>query len=111
MLRKEFAVPDTNLFNMDETPVFYDMPASKSITDKSEKRVYVTTTNSEKRRITVTLCCNAAGEKLPLLVMELWVEKVIVPYRNPNHHSILVMDNFAGHKDKRNDPRLLRHFS
>jgi hypothetical protein len=53
---------------MDETAVFFDAVSSYSIDVKGHKRghgVRIRTTGNEKSRVTVILCCDAAGNKLP----------------------------------------------
>ena len=53
-----------NIGNMDETPVYFDMVPSKTVDRKGKKTIKVRSTKSEKRRITVTLCCTATGKML-----------------------------------------------
>jgi transposase-like protein len=52
-----------NIFNMDETPVWFDMAGNITINPKGEKTVHVRGTGNEKNRFTVVLTC-AAGKKL-----------------------------------------------
>ena len=45
--------------NMDETPVWFDMPSARSVNEKGAKTVLVNTTGHEKSRFTVVLACMA----------------------------------------------------
>ena len=54
--------------NMDETPVWFQMPGKSTLAESGEKEVRVATTGHEKERLTVTLAAYADGTKLPPLV-------------------------------------------
>ncbi len=57
--------------NMDETPMFFDMPGVKTVSVIGEKTVFVRTTGHEKTHFTVVVCCLADGTKLaPMIVFE-----------------------------------------
>jgi len=49
-----------NIFNMDETPVWFDMAGNFTINPKGDKTVHIRSTGNEKNRFTVVLTC-AAG--------------------------------------------------
>ena len=55
--------------NMDETPIFLNMPPSKTIAKKGSKTVFIRTQNQEKVRISVLLTIAADGTKLPPFVI------------------------------------------
>ena len=55
--------------NMDETPVWFDMPSARTVNAKGEKTVLVNTTGHEKSRFTVVLACLADGTKLKPMVI------------------------------------------
>ena len=55
--------------NMDETPIFLNMPPSKTIAKKGAKTVFIRTHNQEKVRISVLLTIAADGTKLPPFVI------------------------------------------
>ena len=57
-----------HVLNMDETPVWFEMPGKSTLAERGEKEVRVATTGHEKERITVTLAAYADGTKLPPLV-------------------------------------------
>jgi Tc5 transposase DNA-binding domain len=48
-----------NIFNMDETPVWFDMAGNFTINQKGEKTVHIRATGNEKNRFTVVLTCSA----------------------------------------------------
>ena len=50
-----------NIFNMDETPVWFDMAGNFTINTKGDKTVHINGTGNEKNRFTVVLTC-AAGK-------------------------------------------------
>jgi hypothetical protein len=50
-----------NIFNMDETPVWFDMAGNFTIHPKGEKTVHIRGTGNENNRFTVVLTC-AAGK-------------------------------------------------
>jgi len=57
--------------NMDETPVWFDMPSARTVNAKGAKTVLVNTTGHEKSRFTVVLACLADGMKLkPMLIFK-----------------------------------------
>ena len=58
-----------NIGNMDETPVWFDMPPSKTVDSVGAKTVLLKTTGHEKTRFTVVLACLADGTKLKPMVI------------------------------------------
>ena len=54
---------------MDETPIYFDMPGSRTIERKGKKEVRVRSTGAEKRRFTAVLACTAAGVMLPPMII------------------------------------------
>lgn len=63
-LRKGHEFELGNIGNMDETPMFFDMPGSRTVDIKGSKTVTVKTTGSDKSHFTVILACLANGTKL-----------------------------------------------
>lgn len=55
--------------NADETPVWFDMPSSTTITQRGAKDVKLLTTGNQHSRFTVMLACTADGRKLPPFVI------------------------------------------
>ena len=55
--------------NMDETPVWFDMPAARTVESCGVKTVLLKTTGNEKTRFTVVLSCLADGTKLKPMVI------------------------------------------
>ena len=58
-----------NIGNMDETPVWFDMPTSKTVDSVGAKTVLLKTNGHEKTRFTVVLACLADGTKLKPMVI------------------------------------------
>ncbi|PNF18070.1 hypothetical protein B7P43_G07656 [Cryptotermes secundus] len=55
--------------NVDETPVFFEMPGESTVNKAGEKTVHVRTAGAEKQRCTVMLGITADGNKLPPFVI------------------------------------------
>ena len=68
-LRETHHFPDTMIVNMDETPLYFDMPSSHSVHRKGCREVRVRSTGAEKRRLTIILACTAAGQMLPPMII------------------------------------------
>ncbi|KAG8229125.1 hypothetical protein J437_LFUL009714 [Ladona fulva] len=69
-LKKNLCGVDFQHFgNMDEVPVSFNMPASRTVNLKGAKEVSVTTTGHERSNFTVVLCVTAYGSKLPPMVI------------------------------------------
>ena len=66
-LRETHKFPDTQVINMDETPLYFDMPGSTTVSKKGCREVRVSSTGVEKRHLTVIviLACTAGGDMLP----------------------------------------------
>ena len=67
--RKRHDFELSQIGNMDETPVSFDLPSNYTIDRKGVKTVFVKTTGHEKCRFTVVLCCLANGTRLPPTVI------------------------------------------
>ena len=60
-----------NIGNMDETPVWFNMPSARTVNTRGEKSVSITTTGHEKSLFTVVLSCLADGTKLkPMIIFK-----------------------------------------
>ena len=69
--RKKANYELVNIGNMDETPVWFDMPSARTVNPRGEKNVSITTTGHEKSRFTVVLSCLADGTKLkPMIIFK-----------------------------------------
>lgn len=51
--------------NADQTPIYFDMPLTRTVEAVGAKQVKVRTTGNEKQRVTVMLACTADGRRLP----------------------------------------------
>jgi len=58
-LRTEKSFELSNILNMDETPVWFDMAGNFTIDQKGEKTIHIRGTGNEKNRFTVVLTCTA----------------------------------------------------
>ena len=59
---------NSEILNMDETPVWFEMPGKSTLDIKEASEVTVVSTGHEKDRLTVTLGAYADGTKLSPLV-------------------------------------------
>jgi hypothetical protein len=57
------------IFNMDETPLYVDMPGERTMHFRGAKTVDIINTGHEKLRFTVTLTINANGDILPAFLI------------------------------------------
>uniref|UniRef100_A0A674I2H4 DDE-1 domain-containing protein n=1 Tax=Terrapene triunguis TaxID=2587831 RepID=A0A674I2H4_9SAUR len=67
--RKEYAFELSQIGNMDETPMTFDLPSNRTVTGVGEKTVLIKTSGHEKIHFTVVLSCLANGSKLPPVVV------------------------------------------
>ena len=58
-----------DIYAMDETAVWLDMPGSTTVSEIGEKSIPIRTTGHEKSRITVCLTAKANGTKLPPMII------------------------------------------
>ena len=66
---KEEGFTKYNIFNMDETPLFFNMVPNTTIAKRGKKSIIIKTQNQQKCRISVLLCIAADGSKLPPLII------------------------------------------
>lgn len=57
------------IYNMDETPIYLESYSNKTVEKIGTKTVYINTHGGEKMRLTLILCVNSKGEKLPPLLI------------------------------------------
>ena len=62
-LRKQNNFELSQIGNMDETPMTFDLPASRTIDTKENRTIQIRTTGHEKTHFTVVLSCMADGTK------------------------------------------------
>jgi hypothetical protein len=58
-----------NIANMDETPMYFDMPGNSTVDTVGSKTVSIRTSGNEKQHFTVVLACQADGKKLRPMVI------------------------------------------
>lgn len=124
LMRKRKEYPLSAIGNMDETPVWIDMPGDYTLEPTGSKTVTMGSTGHEKSRVTVCLAAMADGTKLlPLVLMkgvrplkdiptgilvkmtpkgwadektmQFWLKNV---WRQCSTRWLLVWDSFSGHK-------------
>ena len=64
-MRMQYNYPLKYIGNMDETPMWFDLPSNTTINKKGEKTISIRTTGHERTSFTVILGCMADGTKLP----------------------------------------------
>ncbi|UYV60500.1 hypothetical protein LAZ67_1001331 [Cordylochernes scorpioides] len=90
---------DEDIFNIDETGVFYNLLPDRSLDFKGTK---CHGTSKSKERLTVVLCCNATGSEISKLwiIGKLWLIKFQRKMSAENRHVLLTMDNCSAHDTK-----------
>ena len=68
-MRKKNKYSLQQIGNMDETPMNFDMPPSRTVNTAGEKSILIKTTGNEKNHFTVVLACLANGTKLKPKIM------------------------------------------
>ena len=68
-LRKQNNFELSQIGNMDETPMTFDLPASRTIDTKGKHTIQIRTTGHEKTHFTAVLSCMADGTKLKPMVI------------------------------------------
>ena len=60
-MRQENNYDMQQIGNMDETPINFDMPPSRTVNSVGEKTIMIKTTGNEKTHFTVVLACLPDG--------------------------------------------------
>ena len=58
-LRTQYNFDLNSIFNMDETPVWFDMAGNMTVNNKGDKTIHIRTTGNDKNHFTVVLTCSA----------------------------------------------------
>ena len=82
--------------NMDESPIQFDMPSTRTVSKTGEKTVKIRTTGNEKNRLTVVLTCAGDGSKLKPLVI---FKRKTMP-KIANKHGVVVAVQEKGWMDE-----------
>lgn len=62
---------DSHIINMDEVPLSFDCPPTRTVHKSGEKTITISTTGHEKSCFTCVLACTATGEKLkPFIIFK-----------------------------------------
>lgn len=67
--RQTFGIGAKYIGNMDEVPIYFEMPPRKVINKRGAKTVVVKTSGDSRKRITVVLAVTADGTKLPPMII------------------------------------------
>ena len=79
--RQRAGYPLSRIYNMDETPMRFELPSTRSLEFSGSRTVPVKTCGAEKRSFTVTLAVAADGTKLPpkVIFKGVWSSRDLVP--------------------------------
>ena len=66
--RQRYGYSLSRIFNMDETPMWFKLPSSRTLEFSGNRTVPVKSCGAEKQSFTVTLAVAADGKKLPPLM-------------------------------------------
>ncbi|GBB86780.1 hypothetical protein RclHR1_01320015 [Rhizophagus clarus] len=64
-LKLQYNFDLNSIYNMDKTPIWFDMAGNMTINNKGDKTVHICTTGNDKNWFTVVLTCSADGSKYP----------------------------------------------
>ncbi|KAK6178249.1 hypothetical protein SNE40_013057 [Patella caerulea] len=68
---REIGLRDSDIINMDEVPLTFDIPMNRTIDAKRKDTITIRTTGHEKSSFTVVLACSADGGKLlPMIIFK-----------------------------------------
>ena len=65
----ENLIGEEHIINMDEVPLTFDMPLTRTVNKTEQSTINLKTTGHEKTSFTVVLSCTVSGKKLPLMVI------------------------------------------
>ena len=86
-IRYENRINSFILGNMDETPLFFNRPITKTIVKKGSRQVIVKTQNQEKVRISVILTILADSSKLaPLVILKAQERSIVYNQLQKDEH-------------------------
>ena len=94
--RRPHSYPLHLMANMDESPIQFDMPSTRTVSKTGEKTVKIRTTGNEKNRLTVVLTCAGDGSKLKPLVI---FKRKTMP-KIANKHGVVVAVQEKGWMDE-----------
>jgi hypothetical protein len=70
-IREYHKFPLAYILNMDETPIWFDMPRGYTVAEKGAKQVRIRGTGADKRRISIVLTASATGTMLkPMIIFK-----------------------------------------
>ena len=73
-LRTQYNFDLNSIFNMDETPVWFDMAGNMTVNNKGDKTVHIRTTGNDKNHFIVVLTCSAGINKFIFLFLYLSIQ-------------------------------------
>jgi hypothetical protein len=92
-------IVNNSIVNMDETPIYYDMPANYTLSQKGAKSVDVAHSGHEKDRITVVLTITAGGAMLNPYVLFKNIIKAPSAKKCPNPNGLVLNGSKSGTMD------------
>lgn len=66
---EEYSIGPDQIINMDEVPLTFDLPLTRTVNKKGESSITLRTTGHERTNFTCVLGCTASGLKLPPMVI------------------------------------------
>lgn len=68
-LPPDYYIPSESIINMDEVPLTFDLPLTRTVNKQGESTITVRTTGHERTNFTCVLGCTASGFKLSPMVI------------------------------------------
>jgi len=121
---KDWKGKEFDIWNMDETPVWLDMPAKKTVDVRGRKRIPQLSTGNHRKRLTVVLACSTGSKVKPMIIaspsiasksacdlngihcqangymdstlMLTWIKEYLLPSLISDRN-LLIFDSFKGH--------------
>ena len=95
--RQRAGYPLSRIYNMDETPMRFELPSTRSLEFSGSRMVPVKTCGAEKRSFTVTLAVAADGTKLPpkVIFKGVWSPSVFLSTRKGGWMRQVLRSGFA----------------
>ena len=96
---KEYSIGPDEIINMDEVPLTFDLPLTRTVNKKGESSITLRTTGHERTNFTCVLGCTASGLKLPPMVI---FKRITMPksrFRESCHqeHKLYSSSDSRGH--------------
>jgi len=107
-LKNTLQISESQIYNMDETPILFDTPGKFTLDFEGAKSVSVETTGNLKNRITLILCIDWKGGKLiPFIIFKSLAKNQPIIERYPTDTTKPVKAYYCGQEHATNDTKTM----